>query len=180
MGTDEQGRLSPPHDGSEAATLAGFLDHQRATLAWKCAGLTDEQLRTSLAPTSMTLGGLLKHCAHAEDYWFAETVGRSYACEPWASADPDETWEWEWASAAQDSGEALRALWGDRVARARAVVAAELAGGEQAALGRMHPAWGGQDQVSLRWVLVHMIEEYARHNGHADLLREALDGATGE
>jgi len=131
VGTDEQGRPSPPHDGSEAATLAGFLDHQRATLAWKCAGLTDEQLRTSLAPTSMTLGGLLKHCAHAEDYWFAETVGRSYACEPWASADPDETWEWEWASAAQDSGEALRALWGDRVARARAVVAAELA----AALG---------------------------------------------
>jgi uncharacterized damage-inducible protein DinB len=180
VGTDEHGRVSPPHAGSEAATLTGFLDYQRATLAWKCAGLTDEQLQASLPPTSMTLGGLLKHCARAEDHWFAETVGRAYACEPWASADPDGTWEWEWVSAARDSGEALRALWADRVARARAVVAAELAAGELAGLGRMHPAWGGQDSVSLRWVLVHMIEEYARHNGHADLLREALDGSTGE
>ena len=91
-------------------------------------------------------------------------------------ADPD----WDWTSAAGDSGEELRALWAGRVKRSDAVVAAELGKGESAALAEAHPAWDGQGRVSLRWVLVHMIEEYARHNGHADLIRESIDGQTGE
>jgi hypothetical protein len=85
----------------------------------------------------------------------------------------------EWRNAAEHTGEELRQLWADRVDASRLVVAARLEVGD-AALGATHPAWGGQGRPSLRWVLVHMIEEYARHNGHADLLRESLDGETGE
>jgi len=178
--TDQHGRPEPPHTADEAATLLGFLDYQRATLAWKCRGLSDEQLRMTLPPTSMTLGGLLKHLAYVEDYWFTEVVAGQPAPEPWASIDWQADPDWEWRSAAGDPGDELRALWAGRVGRSRAVVSRQLGHGEGGALGRAHPAWGGQGGVSLRWVLAHMIEEYARHNGHADLLRESIDGETGE
>jgi uncharacterized damage-inducible protein DinB len=178
--TDEHGRPEPPHEAAEAETLLGFLDYQRATLAWKCRGLTDEQLRLPLPPTSMTLGGLLKHLAYVEDYWFTEVAAGRPAPEPWASIDWQMDPDWEWHSADADSGHELRALWAERVGRSRAVVSTQFRQGADGALGRPHPAWGGQGLVSLRWVLVHMIEEYARHNGHADLLREAIDGVTGE
>jgi hypothetical protein len=177
---DEQGRPEPPQESGEVATLLGFLAYQRATLGWKCRGLSDEQLRVALPPTSMTLGGMLKHLARIEDYWFTEVVGGEPAPEPWASADTDADPDWDWTSAAGDSGEYLRALWAERVKRSGAVVDAQLAKGEAAALGEAHLAWGGQGRASLRWVLVHMIEEYARHNGHADLIRESIDGQTGE
>ena len=172
---DDYGRPEPPLSADEVATLSGFLDFQRATLEWKCRGLTDEQLRTSLAPTSMTLGGLLKHMARVEDIWFLECVAESPLREPWASME----WSAEWETAAEDSGSDLRRVWAERVDSSRAIVAEQLAAG-LAALDETHPAWGGQGHVSLRWVLVHMIEEYARHNGHADLLRQAIDGETGE
>jgi uncharacterized damage-inducible protein DinB len=174
--TDDHGRPLPPLAGGEAATLLGFLDRQRATLAWKCAGVTDEQLRLSIPPSPVTLGGLLKHLARVEDDWFSEVVGGQPPAEPWASAgtEPD----WEWRSAVDDAGDDLRALWAERVARARVVVDRRLRDGGDRALGGTHAAWLGH--ASLRWVLVHMIEEYARHNGHADLLREAIDGRTGE
>lgn len=90
-------------------------------------------------------------------------------------ADPD----WDWHSAADDSAEDLRTLWREPVERSRAVAERLLADGP-AALDAVHPAWGGRGHVSLRWILTHMIEEYARHNGHADLLREQVDGQTGE
>jgi uncharacterized damage-inducible protein DinB len=178
--TDEQGRPEPPTGGDEVATLLGFLDFQRATLMWKCQGLSDGQLRIALAPTSMTLGGMLKHLAYVEDYWFTEVVGGGPTPEPWASADLDVDPDWEWRSAADDSAEDLRELWAERVARSRSVVNGQLGRFHDQALGASHPAWGGQGQVSLRWVLVHMVEEYARHNGHADLIRESIDGRTGE
>jgi len=107
-------------------------------------------------------------------------VGGEPTAEPWASADTDADPDWEWTSAADDSGDDLRALWAERVKRSDAVVQRRLGQGEAAALSEAHSAWGGQGRASLRWVLVHMIEEYARHNGHADLIRESLDGATGE
>ncbi len=177
---DEHGRAEPPHEANEASTLLGFLDYQRATLEWKCRGLSDEHLRVALPPTSMTLGGMLKHLAYVEDYWCTEIVGGYAAPAPWAGvewqADPD----WERRSAAQDSGDELRALWAARVARSRDVVRTRLIQGEAEALATAHPAWGGRGRVSLRWVLVHLIEEYARHNGHADLVREFIDGQTGE
>jgi len=178
--TDEHGRPEPPHEADEVATLLGFLDYQRTTLAWKCRGLTDEQLRMALPPTSMTLGGLLKHLAYVEDYWFTEVAAGQPAPEPWASIDWQADPDWEWRSAAGDSGDELRALWAERAGRSRAAVSRLLGQDEGTALGRLHPAWGGQGRVSLRWVVVHMIEEYARHNGHADLLRESIDGQTGE
>ena len=172
---DEFGRPEMPLAGTEAQTLLGFLDYQRATLAWKCRGLSDAQLAARLHPTAITLGGLLKHMARVEDGWFSEVVAEGAAVEPWASMP----WAEEWTTAGADSGEDLRRLWADRVERSRAVVAAELAAGD-AGLDKTHPAWGGRGHPSLRWVLVHMIEEYARHNGHADLLRESIDGETGE
>ena len=177
---DEQGRPWPPLDSGEIATLLGFLDYQRATLEWKCRGLTDEQLRVALPPSPMTLGGLLKHLACVEDSWFTEVVGGEPAPEPWASADFAADHDWTWHSAALDSGADLRALWFERVNRSRDIVKAQLGQGEDAALSKTHSAGGGQGRVSLRWVLVHMIEEYARHNGHADLIRESIDGQTGE
>jgi uncharacterized damage-inducible protein DinB len=178
--TDEHGRPWSPAEGGEVATLRGFLAFQRATLAWKCRGLSDEQLRVALPPTSMTLGGLLKHLASVEDSWFTMVVGGEPAPEPWASVDFAAEPNWSWTSAAAESGEELRARWAERVRRSDAVVAAQLARGEAAAMREAHSAWGGQGRVSLRWVLVHMIEEYARHNGHADLIRESIDGQTGE
>jgi len=177
---DEHGRPDPPLENGEVPTLLGFLAYQRATLEWKARGLSDEQLRVALPPTSMTLGGLLKHMAWVEDYWFTEVVSGEPAPEPWASADTGADPDWEWSSAAGDSGDYLRALWAERVKRSNAVVDAQLGKGEAAALGEAHLAWGGQGRASLRWVLVHMIEEYARHNGHADLIRESIDGETGE
>jgi uncharacterized damage-inducible protein DinB len=177
---DEQGRPEPPLAGDELATLLGFLDFQRATLEWKTRGLTDEQLRVSLLPSSMTLGGMLKHLALVEDYWFTETVAARPSPEPWAGVDWEADRDWDWHSAAEDSGDDLRALWRVTVERSRAVVREQLDGGVPEGLARTHSAWGGRAQLSLRWVLTHMIEEYARHNGHADLLRESVDGETGE
>src|SRR5580704_17609975 len=178
--TDGHGRPEPPHEAGEAATLTGFLDYQRGTLAWKCRGLSDEQLRVALPPTTMTLGGMLKHMACVEDGWFTEVAAEQPLPEPWASVDWDADPNWEWRTAASDSGDELRALWAERVERSRAVVKGQLSSGADKALSQAHPAWGGQDRVSLRWILTHMIEEYARHNGHADLIRESLDGETGE
>ena len=172
---DEFGRPEPPLAGSEVETLLGFLDYQRATLAWKCAGLDDEQLRIALHPTSMTLAGLLKHLARVEDGWFSEVVAEGELPQPWAGM----AWATEWENCAADTGEELRALWAERVDVSRRVVSAQLEAGDTA-LDATHSAWGGQGSPSLRWVLVHMIEEYARHNGHADLLRESIDGQTGE
>ncbi len=173
---DEHGRPEMAFAGSEVDTLLGFLDHQRATLAWKCAGLDDRQLQAPLHPTAMTLAGLLKHLARVEDGWFSEVVAEAPTSERWAEVP----WAQEWQSCADDSGADLRALWQERVEASRRVVATRLAEDGPAALDATHPAWGGQGHPSLRWVLVHMVEEYARHNGHADLLREAVDGETGE
>jgi uncharacterized damage-inducible protein DinB len=179
---DEIRRREPPHDGPEAETLLGFLDCQRATLRRKCHGLSDEQLRATLPPSPITLGGLLKHLACVEDSWFTEVVAGEPLPEPWASVDFEADPDWTWHSAAADSGDALRALWSERVNRSRGVVQAQLSGSGEAALRQTHAVlyWGDQEGVSLRWVLAHMIEEYARHNGHADLIRESIDGQTGD
>jgi uncharacterized damage-inducible protein DinB len=177
---DDQVRPEPPLGGDEVATVTGFLDYQRATLIWKTSRLDDDQLRIARPPSTITLGGLLKHLAYVEDYWFTEVVAERPMPEPWASAPFGEDADWDWHSAAADSGAALLAQWESSVERSRAAVAGALSEGAQAGLRATHPAWGGQGRASLRWVLVHMIEEYARHNGHADLLRESIDGETGE
>src|SRR5271156_1103952 len=126
---DDFGRPEPPREGGEVATLLGFLDYQRATLEWKCRGLSDEQLRVALRPSPMTLGGLLKHLACVEDSWFTEVVAGEPAVAPWAHADFQADQEWTWHSAASDSGEPLRALWTQAVNRSRAVVQAQFGRG---------------------------------------------------
>lgn len=176
---DEHGRPEPPTRAGEAATLTGFLDYQRATLEWKTRGLSDAQLRLGLHPTAMTLAGLLSHLAYVEDYWFGVVAGQRPPAEPWASADFRADRDYDWHLATTLGGDDLRQLWRGAVAASRGIVADLLDAGPDA-LDAAHPAWGGRDEASLRWVLVHMIEEYARHNGHADLLREAVDGGTGE
>jgi uncharacterized damage-inducible protein DinB len=171
---DEQGRPEPPITGDETATLLGFLDFQRATLEWKCAGLDEAGMRATVGVSPMTLGGMLKHLARVEDSWFSYTLHGRDRVTPWDIVE----WAWEWESAAEDTPEELRALWKDTVARSRTLVAEALADG-----GLDRPSsrsWPDGRAPSLRWILVHMIEEYARHVGHADLLRESVDGQTGE
>jgi uncharacterized damage-inducible protein DinB len=127
----------------------------------------------------MTLGGILKHMALVEYGWFSRSLhGREYAA-PWDAVDWEEDPDWEWRTAAEDSPEELFALWQRAVEQSRADVAQVLDSGD--GLGRpAERTWADGRSPSLRWILCHMIEEYARHNGHADLLRESVDGATGE
>jgi uncharacterized damage-inducible protein DinB len=175
---DEQGRREPESAVSEVDTLLGFLDYQRATLAWKCSGLDGAGLRTTIAASSMTLGGLLKHMAFVEEHWFSRSLHGNGLGSPWDAVDWNATPDWEWETAAQDSPEQLRAMWEDATKRSRAMVADALASGDLGQLAKYTSP--SRETRSLRWILVHMIEEYARHNGHADLLRESIDGETGE
>ncbi|GAA0608289.1 DinB family protein [Kutzneria viridogrisea] len=175
---DEHGRPHPPSAGDETATLLGFLEVQRATLAWKCGGLDAAGLRASLTPTSMTLGGMLKHMSYVEDHWFSHWLYGQDPQPPWDSVDWKADRDWDWNSAAEDTPEQLHALWQGTVARSRTLVEQALANGGLDQLARRSSPDG--QSPSLRWILFHMIEEYARHVGHADLLRESVDGLTGE
>jgi len=172
--TDAANRTDPPMTGAEPEVTMAYLDYHRDTLLWKTAGLTKEQLAQPLAPSTMTLGGLLKHLALVEDSWFTRRFAGDDMPEPWASVDWKADPDWEWHTAAADEPEELLALWRTSVERSRSVVA----GLDLDAVSAEPTRWGGH--FNLRWMLLHMIEEYARHNGHADLLREAIDGETGE
>jgi len=191
---DDQGRPEPDLAVDELATLLGFLDFHRATLEWKTRGLTDNELRQRIASSTMTLGGLLMHLAYVEEHWFVGVIHDRERMTPWAEVDWKATPDWEWDAAHTMTGEAMRAQWNTSVNRSRAALNEVLAAAAvpQAAdaaqpaanadplatlARRLRPSG---EPVSLRWILVHMIEEYARHNGHADLLREAIDGQTGE
>jgi len=175
---DEQGRPEPMPAVSEIDTLLGFLDFQRATLAWKCSDLDAAGLRATVGTSTMTLGGLLKHMAFVEDHWFSRYLHGNERSAPWDTVDWDAQPDWEWESSKQDSPEQLRTEWEDAVSRSRDLVDMALATDGPGQLAKR--AMRNGETPSLRWILVHMIEEYARHNGHADLLRQVLDGATGE
>jgi uncharacterized damage-inducible protein DinB len=146
--------------------LQGWLDFHRETLFWKCDDLTDEQLRTaSVAPSNLTLLGLVRHMAEVERGWFAPLVGTDktwiYCTEDDLDGDFDNVADAD----VDDAFTTLRA----EIDRYNADVAAY----------GLDDIRHGRRDVSLRWIYAHMIEEYARHNGHADLLRESLDGTTG-
>lgn len=175
---DEQGRPEPPVAGGEAETLLGFLDFHRATLEWKCTGLDADGLRASVAVSTMTLGGMLKHLAYVESHWFSRILHGLDLGDPWDAVDWTADPDWDWHSAASDTPDELFGLWRDTVARSRTLTEEALATGGLDRLGKRTLRDGRTP--SLRWIVVHMIEEYARHNGHADLIREAIDGATGE
>ncbi len=161
----------------EIETLTDFLNFHRDTLRLKTDGLDAAQLATRLAPSTMTLGGMVKHLAWVEDWWFSQVLLGKPPAEAWADVDWEADKDWEWTSAAADSPAQLRAILDDAVAASDAILESALPGGlDQLAVrvGR------GGHQPSLRWILVHMIEEYARHNGHADLIRESIDGVVGQ
>jgi uncharacterized damage-inducible protein DinB len=166
-------RPEPPLARDERATLAGFLDYYRATLAVKCHGLTPEQLATrSAPPSSLSLLGLVRHMAEVERSWF-----RGFAQEqtsPRYYSDDDRDGDFDNVHGDAESVREAFEFWSAEIEHARDVVAsAEL---DQTYFRAKH----GGETISLRWILVHLIEEYARHCGHADLLRERIDGATGD
>lgn len=170
--------LGPPTSGDEVQTLLGSLERQRRTLAWKCGDLGAEGMRATVGVSTVTLGGLLKHLALVEDFTFrTKFLGRGPG-QPWESVDWDADPDWEWRSAAEDSPEELRALWHDAVHRSRAVVEAALQQGGLDQPGRVTDDEG--QALNLRRLLVDLVEEYARHAGHADLIRESVDGLVGE
>ena len=175
---DKQGRPEPPFAGDEISTLLGFLDFQRATLEWKCAGLDAAGLAATVGPSSMTLGGMLKHLALVEDWWCSQWLHGNGEVPPWDAVDWDADPDWDWHSAADDTPEQIRTLWRDTVARSRSLVQEALADRGPDGLAKRV----GKDgrSPSVRWILFHLVEEYARHVGHADLIRESVDGMTGE
>jgi len=171
-----QGYPEPPAMGDEASTLVGSLERQRATFEWKCADLSAAQLAQRLEPSELTLGRLLKHLAYMEDLNFHRDLAGAALPPPWAEVDPGNRSEWVFGSADQDDPETLYRLWAQAVQRSRAAVKEALAGTDP---GATYHDGNGQ-LTTVRRLLVDMIEEYGRHTGHADLLREAVDGRVGE
>jgi hypothetical protein len=167
----------PPLAGTEVEHLIGALERLRTTFRWKVDDLDADGLRTRIGASALTLGGLLKHAAITEDFIFTVKLTGDSVGEPWESLW-DGTDDWEFTSAAQDSPELLYGLWEDAVARSRARLDAALARGGLDQL--VHVASADGEHASLRRLLCDLIEEYGRHTGHADLLREAVDGRVGE
>ncbi|HWL43275.1 MAG TPA: DinB family protein [Ilumatobacter sp.] len=166
----------PPEvrDGDERATLVAMLDYYRAVLARKVAGLSPEQLQRTTAASTLTLGGLVKHMAMVEHTWFPVRFAGHPPAPLWADAPWDDDPDWEFHSAAGATADELLALYHHEIAEARAVLDAA------PDLNARTPEPGHHGPYNLRWIVVHMIEEYARHCGHADLIREAIDGTVGD
>jgi len=163
--------------GSEVDHLLASLDRLRATFAWKARGLDAAGLAFRLPSSELSIGRLLKHLSRAEDEMFTWRLWGEAPSELWRSAPWDTDADWDFTSADQDTPDYLYALWTETVARSRASVQRALAIdglGHEAHLG-----WAGQ-HVSLRRLLFDLVEEYGRHTGHADILREAIDGVVGE
>ncbi|GAC1332809.1 MAG: DinB family protein [Candidatus Dormibacteria bacterium] len=173
MGTSE-----PPIAGNETSAVLGELDRLRSLIAWKCGGLDSTGLAATHGPSAITLGGLLKHLALVEDSHFARLLFDRDPGPPWDTVDWDASPDWEWSSAANDSPEQLMTLWNQAVERSRVIVAEALLVGGLDHVGQ-HVSRSGESP-NLRRILLDLIEEYARHLGHADLIRESVDGLTGE
>jgi hypothetical protein len=168
----------PPLAGSEVEHLVGALDRLRTTFRWKADEMDAAGLRTRVGASSLTLGGLLKHLAFVEDYLFTTKLRGEPPGAPWVAANWDGDDDWEFSSAVNDTPEQLYALWDGAVERSRARLDAALADGGLDQLA--HVSGPDGRHASLRRLLCDLIEEYGRHTGHADLLREAVDGLVGE
>jgi uncharacterized damage-inducible protein DinB len=172
-------RTDPPIAADEVTILRSFISFYRATIRRQCDGLTPEQLRTPHPPSTMTLAGMLKHLAYVEDVWFSVRLAGNEPAPPWDTVDWSADRDWDWHSALADTPEQLTAQFDDAVAASERILDRVLDQAPGAdALDQTAVRAGRRGHVSLRWILVHMVEEYSRHAGHADLLREALDGAT--
>ena len=160
-------RPEPPAAAPPVEMVSAFLDYMRATMRWKLEGLSEEEATRRAEPSGLSLLGMVKHLAYAERYWFRRVFAGEAVDFPWTEADPDADWRVE-------PGETIAsvvALYEAECARSRAIVA-----GQEWNAPSARPDQPG----TLGWILTHMVEETARHCGHADLLREGIDGATGE
>jgi hypothetical protein len=167
----------PPMTPSEVEMLLFALDRSRALFAWKTGGLDAEALHRRHPPSALTLAGLIKHLALVEDSYMAMHVTAQIG-PPWNEVDFDANPGWDWRTASDDSPEYLYELWHGAVDRSRAAIAKALADGGLDQLTRWTYDDSGE-KTNLRRVLVTLHDEYARHLGHADLLREAIDGLVG-
>jgi hypothetical protein len=175
--TDTDTPWEPPLAGTEVEHLVGALDRLRTTFLWKADDLDADGLRTKVAASALTIGGLLKHLALVEDEVSTTRLRGEPIGAPWeAEWRPDE--DWPFTSAADDAPERLCALYDEAVERSRARFAAALADGGLHQL--VHLATPDGRHANLRRLVCDLIEEYGRHTGHADLLREAVDGRVGE
>ena len=168
-------RTDPPQSGPELDQLTNVLDYQRETIVQKTDGLTREQLAQQLPTSSLTLGGLLNHLALVEDSWFRVRFSGLPDDALWAGIDWDADPDYEFRTAADVEPKELRRRYEAACASSREVVAGAQSLDQLSVEKRLNGM-----HVDLRWVLLHLIEETARHAGHADLLREAVDGTTGE
>jgi uncharacterized damage-inducible protein DinB len=160
--------LRVPFTGGEKESLRVALQRHRDAVLWKVEGLDDEQLRRPMTPSGTTLLGLVKHLGAVEYAWFCETFGRETEPLPFDDDDPEADLRVEPHETTADVVAFYRRAW----AAADAVI-------EETGLEETGKAWFGED-VSLRWVMIHLVEETARHAGHVDVVRELLDGATGD
>jgi len=168
-------RDQPDPRGTELELLGQYLDYQRETVLLKTDGLSREQLARPHPPTALTLGGLLNHLALVEDDWMEVRFLGLPEREPWAGVDWDADPDWEFRTAGELEPEQLRRRYRDACDRSR------LATSEAGSLDRLSArTLRDGRRFSLRWMLLHLLEETARHAGHADLIREAIDGDVGE
>jgi hypothetical protein len=176
--TNEANPWEPPLAGTEVEHLLGALDRLRTTFQWKADGLDADGLQARIGASALTLGGLLKHLAFDEDFTFTVKLRGEAPGPPWLAANWETDENWEFTSAADDTPEYLYGLWHDAVERSQRRVREALADGglDQPA----HVSDEAGNKASLRRLLCDLIEEYGRHTGHADLLREAVDGRVGE
>lgn len=163
----EGNRPEPPSAAPAREMVEAFLDFQRATLLWKVDGLSDEDLRRSLVPSGLTLLGMVKHLGYVERWWFRIVFAGEDLPVPWSETDPDADWRVE----PDETTASILESYRDEVEHARDNGAGA--------------AWDDQakrsgNEQTLGWILTHMVEEVSRHNGHADIFRELIDGKTGE
>ena len=168
-------RIEPEPEGSELTEIVQYLDYQRETVLAKTEGLTQPQMVQMHPPSELTLAGLLYHLALVEESWMEERFSGLPARDPWGGIDWEGDPVWEFRTAEGVAPEELRDRYRVACERSRAVVSAA-SGLDQLSRETLRDG----RHFSLRWVMLHLIEETARHAGHADMLREAIDGSVGE
>ena len=163
-----------PTAASEIVTLSAFLEYNRAVMLDKAGGLTQAQLGLRLEPSTMTLAGMIYHLTVVEASWFYDIFAGEGLGEPWESVDWDADRDWEWHVAPSMEPQVVLDAYREACERSREVVAAA------ESLDQLSAKDNNGEKWSLRWILAHMIEETARHAGHADLIRESIDGEVGD
>ena len=167
--------VEPTEAPNERQGLEEFLDYYREVMRRKVIGLDSTALNKTVAASSLTLGGIIKHLSLVEEQWFVEDILGQELSEPWGSIDWQGDRDWDFESASADTPDYLLTLHAEACEQSRQILAGI---DDLDTLVARVPSSG--DRFNVRWVLIHMIEEYARHVGHADLIRESIDGATGD